>query len=122
MDEVRCGADVFPQATRAGGKVLLIGMGTPVQTLPLSAAALREVDLLGVFRYADTYPRGIEVLSAERAAAAPDFSKLVTHRFEGLEAVSQAFGMAARTRDDASRLVLKVVVMMNDDDDRAWLP
>lgn len=29
---------------------MLIGMGTPNVVLPLSAAACREVDLLGVFR------------------------------------------------------------------------
>ena len=49
-------------ATKAGGKVMLVGMGTPVQTLPVSAAALREVDLLGVFRYAATYGEGREMI------------------------------------------------------------
>ena len=49
-------------ATQPGGKVMLVGMGHPVQTLPLSAAALREVDLLGVFRYAGTYREGIEMV------------------------------------------------------------
>jgi cobalamin biosynthesis protein CobD/CbiB len=39
------------QATRLGGKVMLIGMGSPNVMLPLSAAACREVDLIGVFRY-----------------------------------------------------------------------
>jgi L-iditol 2-dehydrogenase len=39
------------QATRLGGKVMLVGMGTPNVMLPLSAAACREVDLVGVFRY-----------------------------------------------------------------------
>lgn len=29
---------------------MLVGMGTPNVVLPLSAAACREVDLLGVFR------------------------------------------------------------------------
>ncbi|KAF2263210.1 GroES-like protein [Lojkania enalia] len=96
-------------ATRPGGKVLLIGMGTPIQNLPISAAALREVDLVGVFRYANTYPTGIEVVS-KKGPDYPDFSKLVTHRFKGLESVIEAFEMAAKTKDDNGKLVIKVVL------------
>lgn len=93
---------------------MLIGMGTPIQTLPLSAAALREVDLRGVFRYANTYPEGIEIVS-RKDANTPDFSKLVTHRFKGLEGVDQAFQMAGKTKDESGNLVLKVVIEMNGD-------
>lgn len=46
-------ANLEPQTTRGGGKVILVEMGTPIQTLPVSATALREVDLVGVWRYAD---------------------------------------------------------------------
>lgn len=88
---------------------MLIGMGTPVQTLPISAAALREVDILGVFRYANTYPTGIEVVS-KKGADYPDFSKLVTHRYQGLEAADEAFEMAGKTKDDNGNLVIKVVL------------
>ncbi|KAF2005065.1 GroES-like protein [Amniculicola lignicola CBS 123094] len=102
-------------ATRPGGKVLLIGMGTPIQTLPISAAALREVDLVGVFRYANTYPTGIEVVS-KTGPDYPDFSKLVTHRFTGLEAAEEAFEMAAKTKDGEGRLVIKVVLETGEED------
>ncbi|KAK8165662.1 chaperonin 10-like protein [Phyllosticta citrichinensis] len=101
-------------ATRPGGRVLLIGMGTPIQTLPISAAALREVDLVGVFRYANTYPTGIEVVSRPPTADYPDFSKLVTHRYTGLDSLPEAFEMAAKTKDAEGKLVLKVVVNVND--------
>ncbi|KAK7553389.1 chaperonin 10-like protein [Phyllosticta citricarpa] len=101
-------------ATRPGGRVLLIGMGTPIQTLPISAAALREVDLVGVFRYANTYPTGIEVVSRPPSADYPDFSKLVTHRYTGLDSLPEAFEMAAKTKDAEGKLVLKVVVNVND--------
>lgn len=50
-------------ATRAGGKIVLIGMGNPIQTLPIGAAALREVDIVGVFRYANTYPIALGLLA-----------------------------------------------------------
>lgn len=88
---------------------MLIGMGVPIQTLALSAAALREVDLVGVFRYANTYPEGIEV-AMSKSPESPDLSKLVTHKFKGLGSVVDAFQMAGKTKDDQGNLVIKVVI------------
>ncbi len=96
-------------ATRPGGKVVIVGMGNPVQTLPISAAAHREVDILGTFRYANTYPQAIELVSGQNPLL-PDLKRLVTHRFLGLHHVEGAFEMAARTEDEDGNLVLKVVV------------
>ncbi|KAK8074046.1 L-iditol 2-dehydrogenase [Apiospora phragmitis] len=98
-------------ATQAGGKIMIIGMGTPIQTLPISAAALREVDLVGVFRYANNYPEVINMLSAKNATL-QDVGKLVTQRFEGLDKIPEAFDMAGRVKDGNGNLVLKVVVAM----------
>ena len=108
-------------ACKAGGKVMLIGMGTPVQTLPISAAALREVDIVGVFRYANTYPTGIELLRRaqkmlESGQEAPRFDKLVTHRYRGFENIEDAFKMAAKTVDEQGKLVLKVLVELEGDE------
>lgn len=106
-------------ATRAGGKVIMVGMGTPIQTLPLSVAHLREIDILGIFRYANTYATGIKLLCArERCAAVgagagfviPRLDDMVTHRFKGLESAQRAFELASRTVDDEGNLVLKVVI------------
>jgi L-iditol 2-dehydrogenase len=94
---------------------MLIGMGNPIQTLPISAAALQEVDLIGSFRYANTYPKGIEVVS-KTGPDYPDFSKLITHRYHGLEEAVPAFEMAGKTKDDQGHLVIKVVLEMSDDD------
>ncbi|KAK4984551.1 hypothetical protein LTR50_006515 [Elasticomyces elasticus] len=102
-------------ATRPGGRLMLIGMGTPIQTLPVSAAALREVDIVGVFRYANTYPEGVEIVS-KKGPDLPDFSKLITHRYKGLESAVQAFDMAGRTKDESGKLVLKVVIETNEDE------
>lgn len=104
-------ANLISQATRGGGKVLLVGMGTPIQTLPMSAAALREVDLIGVWRYANCYPRGLEIMEKSiEEASVPDLRTLVTHSFKGLSSVPEAFSMAGRTSDDTGALVVKVVV------------
>ncbi|KAK3633830.1 hypothetical protein LTR56_015621 [Elasticomyces elasticus] len=98
-------------AARAGGRLMLVGMGHPIQTLPLGAAALREVDIVGVFRYANTYPESIEIVQqAARSSEGPDFSKLVTHRYSGLQEASKAFDMAGKTKDADGKLVLKVVI------------
>ena len=100
-------------ATRPGGKVVIVGMGNPVQTLPISAAAHREVDILGTFRYANTYHQAIELASVQNPLL-PDLEKLVTHRFRGLDDVERAFEMAARAKDEDGNLVLKVVVESDD--------
>jgi L-iditol 2-dehydrogenase len=104
-------------ATRAGGKVIMVGMGTPVQTLPMSVAHLREIDILGIFRYANTYATGIRLLCAREqavrnggASMLPSLDEMVTHRFKGLEQAHRAFELASRTVDGEGRLVLKVVI------------
>lgn len=91
---------------------MLIGMGTPILTLPMSAAALREVDLVGVFRYANTYPEAIKLLS-DKNSLLPDISALITQRFKGMDKITDAFAMAGKIKDDEGNLVLKVFVDMS---------
>ena len=92
-------------STRPGGRIMMVGMGTPIQTLPISAAALREVDLVGVFRYASTYQEAIQVVEK-----LPQLASLITQTFKGFERIPEAFAMAGRVSDDKGELVLKVVV------------
>ncbi|CZT16670.1 probable sorbitol dehydrogenase [Ramularia collo-cygni] len=102
-------------ATKPGGRLMLVGMGHPIQTLPLGAAALREVDIVGVFRYANTYKESIDiVLQAMKSSDGPDFSKLITHRFAGLEEAVKAFEMAGKTKDAEGKLVIKVIIDSGD--------
>lgn len=100
-------------ATRSGGKVIMVGMGTPIQTLPLSVAHLREIDILGIFRYANTYATGIRLLASQARGgknALPSLDDMVTHRFTGLGDAQGAFELASRTADDHGKLVIKVVI------------
>lgn len=52
-------------------------MGSATMRLALSAAATKEVDIIGSFRYANTYPLCISLMSSKRVDVMP----LVTHRF-----------------------------------------
>lgn len=88
---------------------MLIGMGTPIQTLPISAAALREIDLVGVFRYANTYEEAIKLVASNNPLL-PDLQTMITQRFEGLDSAVQAFDMAAKVKDEKGNLVIKVLI------------
>ncbi|KAI0074072.1 GroES-like protein [Panus rudis PR-1116 ss-1] len=98
-------------AATTGGKVMLVGMGTRTTTLPLSTAALREVDILGSFRYANTYPEALAILAGGKKKL-PQIEKIITHRF-GLDECAKAFELLARGRDEKGGLVIKVM---------AWVP
>ncbi|KAG6819946.1 hypothetical protein H0H93_007152 [Arthromyces matolae] len=91
---------------KAGGKVMLIGMGTRNVVLPLSAAALREVDIQGSFRYANTYPAALALLASGKLK---NVEKLITHRFP-LDQTKRAFDLLSRGQDEDGNMVLKVMI------------
>ncbi|MCO5604311.1 hypothetical protein L7F22_058476 [Adiantum nelumboides] len=82
--------------TKSGGKVCLVGMGQDQMTLPLTASAAREVDVLGIFRYCNTYPLCIDLLQSRKVDVRP----LITHRY-GLskEEIEAAFRTTALAGD-----------------------
>jgi len=94
------------QAATAGGKVMLVGMGSRNVMLPLSAAALREVDIHGSFRYANTYPEAIKLLASGKLG---NIEKLITHRIP-LEDAARGFELLARGKDEDENLVIKIVI------------
>lgn len=86
-------------------------MGTPLQTWPVAELTGREINVVSVWRYANCYPRAIEIMQGMRSGALrPDLTKLITHRFSGLDSVPSAYDTASKTRDDEARLVIKTVV------------
>ncbi|ONK80404.1 uncharacterized protein A4U43_C01F17300 [Asparagus officinalis] len=79
-------------ATRAGGKVCLVGMGHNELTIPLTPASAREVDVIGIFRYKDTWPLCLEFLRTGKI----DVKPLITHRYGfSQKEVEEAFEMSA---------------------------
>ncbi|XP_039032668.1 L-idonate 5-dehydrogenase-like [Hibiscus syriacus] len=79
-------------ATRAGGKVCLVGMGHNEMTVPLTPAAAREVDVIGIFRYRNAWPLCFEFLRSGKI----DLKPLITHRFGfSRKEVEEAFETSA---------------------------
>ncbi|KAI0701063.1 chaperonin 10-like protein [Cytidiella melzeri] len=93
-------------AAVTGGKVMLVGMGTRNITLPLSAAALREVDIQGSFRYANTYPEALALLGSGKL---PNIENIITHRFP-LEDSARAFELLSKGKDEQGKMVIKVMI------------
>ncbi len=73
------------RSVRAGGVAVLVGMGAPEIALPISVIQNRELTLTGVFRYANTWPTAIGLVSSGRV----DLDSMVTGHF-GLDAVGAA--------------------------------
>ena len=91
--------DAGIRALRAGGTAVLVGMGSDRIDLDLFRVQSRELRLEGLFRYVDTWPTAIALVS--------------TGRVEVASLVSAAFGLedletAMRRNGDAD--VMKIVV------------
>jgi len=93
------------RAAGPGAKVVSIGRGAkPYQSVPLFEAADKEVDILGSFRYHDTYPAALELVASGRVNVRP----LVTHHYS-LNDVQKAFETAEVGRDGAIKVMISVL-------------
>lgn len=70
---------------RPGGAAVLVGMGNLDLEVPISLIQHREITVTGTFRYVNTWPTAIELMTSGRVQVAD----LVTGRF-GLEVVGEA--------------------------------
>ncbi|KAF3399139.1 Sorbitol dehydrogenase [Talaromyces pinophilus] len=84
-----------------GGKVVLVGMGSPLQNLNIGAAAVREIDLLSLWRYANAFPTAIELVQRGRI----DFKSLVTHQFT-LQRAEEALDVALKKPEGLIKVVI----------------
>ncbi|PVD19846.1 hypothetical protein C0Q70_20339 [Pomacea canaliculata] len=79
-------------ATKLGGCVLLAGISPDAETkIPLRSITAKELNVKGMFRFANDYETAVELISSRAIDARP----LVTHTFP-LENVTEAFEAAAR--------------------------
>ena len=65
-------------ATKSGGCMVIVGCGPTEVKLPLIGALVREVDIRGVFRYANDYSAALTLVASGKV----DVKKLVTHHFD----------------------------------------
>lgn len=106
-------------ASQPGGVLVQVGMGNPIQTLPVGAAALREVDVIGTFRYdGHAYPAAIALLASGKMRVTEE--KVVTHRIK-LEDGERAFALAGKGVDEDGRPVVKVIIEGPSESARASL-
>lgn len=78
-------------------------MGTLIGAMPLSSSALREVDMIGVFRYANCYPEALRLLGSGKLKG---IEKMVTQRFP----TEKAFETLRKGKGDSGELVVKVMI------------
>eukprot|EP00794_Sanderia_malayensis_P000088 gene88-692_t len=96
------GKAVADQATSSGGMVVIVGLGKANVTLPIVNALTREVDIRGIFRYANCYPTALEMISSGKINIKP----MITHRFSLKDCLS-AFQTSHEGRDGAIKVIIK---------------
>ncbi|XP_066970378.1 sorbitol dehydrogenase-like [Macrobrachium rosenbergii] len=88
-------------ATRSGGVLVLVGIGGNKLTLPIVNAAVREVDIRGVYRYTNCYPTAINMV----AKGLIDVKPLITHRFR-FDEFKKAFEVFRAGTDGAIKCMI----------------
>lgn len=93
------------EVVKRGGRIVQIGVPhDQLIPLPLAKIVDNQIDILGLFRYANTYPIAISLLEKKQI----DVKKLITHRFSFNE-IRDAFEFI-RTSDEP---IIKVMINLD---------
>lgn len=84
-----------------GSKVIMVGMGSPVQELNIGVALVREVEILGVWRYTNAFQAAIDLI----AAGMVDVKAMISHQFD-MDNVVDALELALRRPPDLIKCVI----------------
>jgi len=92
------------EVTKRGGKIVIIGLLSDDEVpLNINSIVDNEYTIFGIFRYANTYPKALEILSKNLDKA----SQLITHKFK-LEQTLDAFEFAKANKDKAIKVVIEI--------------
>jgi L-iditol 2-dehydrogenase len=92
------------ELVRRGGTVVWIGLpGTDPCPVSVLQAINKEMDILGIYRYANVYPDAIRLAASGKI----DLSRLVTHRFP-LEEARRALDTAADQKSSTVKVLVEV--------------
>jgi len=88
------------QALAPAGRIALVGMGADSVPINVPLVQGRELSITGVFRYANTYPLALQLIST----GAVNVADVVTHRF-ALEDTEQALQIGKVDRNSLKAMV-----------------
>ncbi|BFY97036.1 hypothetical protein BsWGS_00076 [Bradybaena similaris] len=96
-------------STRPKGVVCQVGFGGNTVEIPLTAATMKELDVRGMIRFANTYQTVIEAIASGKV----EVKQLITHRYT-LENALEAYNTAL------NQLGVKVIIDCERDTDVYW--
>ncbi|KFA68572.1 hypothetical protein S40285_06660 [Stachybotrys chlorohalonatus IBT 40285] len=82
-------------------RVVIVGMGRPVQQVNLGVAMVREIEIIGVWRYTNTFPAAIDLIEAGMV----DVKPMITHRYD-MQDVADALEYALSRPPDLVKCVI----------------
>lgn len=83
------------------GRVVLVGMGPDTITLPMPMIQDRELHIIGIFRYANTWPAAIALAASNQV----QLDALVTHKFSLADA--EAALVVAQQNPSAIKVIIE---------------
>jgi len=89
--------------TKRGGRVVLIGL-TPDDFVEINTNEIvdKEYNVYGIFRYANTYSKALEILSKNQDKA----KELITHKFS-FDKIPEAFEFVIQNRKNSIKTVIE---------------
>lgn len=89
------------RALAPAGRAVLVGMGADSVSISVPLVQNRELTISGIFRYANTYPTALRLISGGAVATEP----VITHRFD-LEDTEAALTLARREQQSLKAVVV----------------